>query len=198
MTTTERAHWGEIDEPVAVADALIDLYERRGDRTYDESVTQNEHARQVGAHAMASGAGPATIAAAFLHDVGHLRMAERRSDIGFVDFDRRHEEVGARFLANWFGDDVTIPVQMHVAAKRYLCAVDPGYHDGLSPASARSLVVQGGPMTEVEVTEYDADEHADAAVDLRRWDDLGKTPGAPTPPMAVYHDIIVEVLRVDA
>src|SRR5213080_524201 len=34
--------------------------------------------------------------------------------------DNRHSAAGADWLAQWFGDEVTEPVRLHVAAKRYL------------------------------------------------------------------------------
>jgi predicted HD phosphohydrolase len=36
--------------------------------------------------------------------------------------DDKHEELGQAWLQNWFGPEVTEPVRLHVAAKRYLCA----------------------------------------------------------------------------
>ena len=38
-------------------------------------------------------------------------------------------------------------VRMHVAAKRYLASMEPGYFDTLSEASKLSLRLQGGPMS---------------------------------------------------
>jgi predicted HD phosphohydrolase len=74
---------------------------------------------------------------------------------------------------------VVEPVRLHVAAKRYLCAVDPTYADLLSPASSYTMGVQGGPMSASEVGEFATLPHAEDAVALRRWDDLGKDPDGP-------------------
>ena len=41
--------------------------------------------------------------------------------------DNRHGVRGAAWLAQWFPPAVTEPVRLHVAAKRYLCAVEPSY-----------------------------------------------------------------------
>src|SRR5205823_4068872 len=49
--------------------------------------------------------------------------------------DARHEEEGAAWLETYFGPAVTAPIRLHVTAKRYLCAVDPAYREGLSSAS---------------------------------------------------------------
>ena len=56
--------------------------------------------------------------------------------------DGYHEEHGARYLARWFGAEVTEPVRLHVAAKRYLTAHDPDYYGKLSEASRLTLQLQ--------------------------------------------------------
>src|SRR2546430_8796056 len=49
------------------------LFARKGGRAYEgEGVTQLEHALQTAAQAEAAGSPPALIAAALLHDLGHL------------------------------------------------------------------------------------------------------------------------------
>ena len=70
--------------------------------------------------------------------------------------DGRHEEAGCAWLARHFSPSVTEPIRLHVAAKRYLCAVKSGYLAGLSPASRLSLAVQGGPMTAEEVADFES------------------------------------------
>ena len=42
---------------------------------------------------------------------------------------------------------VSEPVRLHVAARRFLCAASSDYQGILSPASIRSLKLQGGPLT---------------------------------------------------
>ena len=112
--------------------------------------------------------------------------------------DLHHEDVGARFLANWFGPSITEPIRLHVPAKRYLCAVDSGYHDGLSLASVRSLEVQGGPMSNDEVAEFRAAQGSDTAVELRRWDDLAKVADASTSSLDSVRALIESVVRISA
>ena len=194
MTDIDTTPWRALSNPDEVAGAIVELYERRGTSTYDEAITQSEHALQTASYAMAAGAPDTAVVAALLHDVGHLLMADAESSDRFREIDLHHEQVGSRFLANWFGAAVTTPVALHVAAKRYLCATDTGYHSLLSPASVNSLALQGGPMTADEVAEFEAVEHHGVAVDLRRWDDQGKIPHAPTPPMEVFQELMVDVL----
>lgn len=171
-------------------DALFELYARWGSETYDEVVTQTDHARQCAALARRAGASDALVAAALLHDVGHLLDL---ADGGGIrpGVDLHHEDRGAAYLATWFGPAVTEPVRLHVVAKRYLCAVDPGYTAGLSAGSQRSLAVQGGPLDAGAAAEFAGVTGADAAVALRRWDDAGKVEGLERPPFGSYRDLLV-------
>ena len=148
---------------------------------YDESVTELDHGLQCAALAAAAGATPSLIVAALLHDVGHLLIGDLFPIEEALPKDFKHEEVGARYLTRWFGPAVTEPIRLHVAAKRYLVAVDSAYRDGLSPSSLRSLEVQGGPMTPEACEAFAATPFALDAVALRRWDDSGKRPDEKTP-----------------
>ena len=76
-----------------------------------------------------------------------------------------------------FGPEVTEPIRLHVAAKRYLCAVDPAYLAGLSPSSRLSLSLQGGPMDAEERANFESNPFYRDAVRLRHWDD-GQGPRA--------------------
>ena len=157
----------------APVNQVFALYRLRGHERYGERVTQLDHALQCASLAAEAGASDALVAAALLHDYGHLiddrgHMAEREG------LDGRHEAVGARALSAWFGPEITQPVALHVAAKRYLCATSPGYLESLSPASRLSLELQGGPFGETEAEAFAALQFANDAVLLRRWDDWGK------------------------
>ena len=169
--------------------ALVALYEgERATAMYDEVVTEREHALQAAQLAEASGAADATVAAALLHDVGRLLIGA--DDAGFTAADRAHDRAGEHYLARLFGPEVTAPVGLHVEAKRYLCATEPEYHERLSPVSVRSLAVQGGPMSEDEVVAFRAGEGWEAAVQLRRWDDLAKAEDHPTRAFADYQPLL--------
>lgn len=172
--TGELPGWREVTTADELADRLAALYAQRGDEHYSEAVTQIEHGLQAAALAVSDGASDALVVAALLHDIGHLLVGEREMAAEYADHDFRHEDVGARFLADWFGPEVTDPIRHHVAAKRYLCAIEPAYHDHLSPASVRSLELQGGVMSDSEVAAFAASDGALAAARLRRWDDDAK------------------------
>lgn len=156
------------------------LFADRGTMRYGEAVNQIEHALQGAALAQADGAAADLVLATLLHDVGH--MLHRDAGAAYVDgIDDRHEEIGARWLARFFLPGVSEPVRLHVAAKRYLCHAEPGYLEGLSPVSRRTLELQGGPMDAGEAQRFLAQPHAAAAVSLRRYDEAAKVPGAATP-----------------
>ena len=171
---------------MTTVDEVLDLYRRFGQEPYDEGLPQVDHALQTAAHAVAAGAPDPTIVAALLHDVGHL-LDLRGDAIG------AHERVGRDFLAHLFPTSVTDPIALHVEAKRYLCAVDPGYRGSLSAGSTASLERQGGPMTDDEAEAFAASPNARIAVELRRWDDLGKVEGQPVPELASYEALLREV-----
>jgi [1-hydroxy-2-(trimethylamino)ethyl]phosphonate dioxygenase len=180
--------------PAAVLDRIDRLFAERGGGEYHgEAVTQLEHALQA-AHLAETDARPAEwIAAALLHDVGHLLHGhgEDYLEHGVND---RHEELGARFLARAFGPGMTEPIRLHVPAKRYLCAACSGYFDTLSPASVRSLELQGGPMTADEVREFEAHPHFAAAAAIREYDDRAKVVGLATPPFAHFRKYLEQCL----
>ena len=175
-------------------DALFNYMEVQGQSFYDEVVTQLEHALQCAALAQQNDAGPTLITSALLHDLGHFILDEHNADKAFLAKDLNHEEIGARYLAPFFPEAVTTPIRLHVPAKRYLCATDASYHDGLSEASKRSLKVQGGVMSDEEREAFEQIPHFQDALTLRRWDDLAKVSGLETDTLETYRDTVRQCL----
>jgi phosphonate degradation associated HDIG domain protein len=166
-----------------VLNSIRDLFDRRGSSLYGgEAVSQLEHALQAADLAEQAGARPELIVAALLHDIGHLLhdLPEDAPDNGVDDV---HERLGNAWLRRSFGPDVCDPVRQHVAAKRYLCAVDSDYQQSLSSPSLQSLQLQGGPMDADEVSQFEAEPSFRDYVEVRRWDDQAKVPGLATPPL---------------
>jgi phosphonate degradation associated HDIG domain protein len=160
------------------------LFRQFGDQHYGEAVNQRDHMLQCAQRAAEDGADDPMIAAALLHDVGHLlENAGPAADNGI---DAAHESLGAAFLSQYFPLSVTRPIALHVAAKRYLSMAESGYLDALSPASRHSLYLQGGPFDAAEAATFVADPFSAQALRLRRYDEGAKHLGAATPPLEAY------------
>jgi predicted HD phosphohydrolase len=135
---------------------IADLLELKADGQYGlHAINQRQHALQSAWLAERQGCPPALIAASLMHDIGHL-VHNLGEDPAARGVDDQHEDLGTAFLAKWFGPEVTEPVRLHVAAKRYLCATEADYFGRLSPDSVRSLALQGGPMSAAEVAAFRA------------------------------------------
>lgn len=178
-------------------DEIFDRFAAAGDELYiGEPVTIAQHMLQAAAFAQRDDSPPELVAAALLHDYGHL-LTDLPEDSAEQGIDTEHEELGFAFLEKLFPLEVTEPIRLHVAAKRYLVAVDKAYRERLSPASILSLDLQGGPMSPDEVSEFERCGHADAACRLRRYDDAGKDPSAVVPPLESYRPLLQSLLRGD-
>ena len=180
-----------------VVEAIFEAFRSNGAAAYlGEPVTLREHMLQTAVAAEVDGADDVMVAAALLHDVGHL-LHGGDADAAEHGIDTGHEEVGFQFLERHFPPEVVEPVRLHVAAKRYLCAVEPSYVDELSPASILSLELQGGPMSPPEIAEFEQNPHYHAACRLRRWDDIGKDPDAPVPGLEHFRRVLDAVVLRD-
>jgi phosphonate degradation associated HDIG domain protein len=184
------ARCGDGGDQMSVLQEILTVFDQRGSAAYfGENVSVTEHSLQAANAARLEGAPAPLILAALLHDVGHL-IESVPDDIADWMVDARHEEVGSRWLALRFGPEVYEPVRLHVPAKRYLCAVDSSYFTRLSPASARTLELQGGQMSADEVVAFERERFFAEAVRVRRWDDQGKVARLAIPPLVSYRDII--------
>jgi predicted HD phosphohydrolase len=172
----------------------IELFEARGRRRsaglgQDGGITLLDHALQTAQLAEWAQAPRPLVAAALLHDIGHLLANPGEAH----PCDDVHELRALGLLGSAFDRDVLEPIRLHVQAKRYLVAVDRS-HAAALPASARaSLALQGGPMSRDEVWLFEDTPYAEQAVALRRWDDAAHAPGKGTPPLDYYLDLLREV-----
>ena len=181
--------------PATSVEEVLELYRRWAAEHYDEELSQLDHALQTAAAAEAEGAGDALVAAALLHDVGHLLDLRAGSGSATTDRDLRHEASGAAWLAALFPASVTAPIALHVRAKRYRCGTDEGYLATLSDGSTRSLDRQGGPLTRQESLAFETNPNFQAAVRLRTWDDAGKVEGRAVPPFDHYTELLGRLAR---
>ncbi len=176
---------------------IADLFAREGASEYlGEAVTQASHMLQTAALAEADGADDSLVAAALLHDVGHFTGTVTAGQF-MAGLDNRHSDIGARWLSQWFGPDVTEPVHLHVAAKRYLCTVEPAYAMTLSDASKFSLQLQGGPMSPPDAAHFGTLPYAQDACRLRRWDDAAKDTAAQPPSFEHYRPLLEALVKAD-
>ena len=172
------------------AEDLLELLHTRGQRIYGgEAVSQLEHALQCATLAAEAGEPDEVVAAALLHDVGHLL----EPDPGSAEaqrVDHRHQATGAQALLGLVPARVAACVRLHVDAKRWLCHADPAYRASLSTASVRSLALQGGPFDAREAQSFIALPFAEDAVRVRRYDDRAKIAGAATPPLESFASLL--------
>ena len=170
------------------------IFKHSGTQAYlGEPVTMAQHMLQGASLAEHQGHSKAVVAAALLHDIGHFT-----SDFGCFSMadthDRQHEIYGAKVLAPFFPESVTQCVRHHVSAKRYLCATREEYFSQLSAASVHSLKLQGGPMSAQEVTEFEANPHLQAIIQVRLVDDGGKVADLETHSFSDFEPLLQELV----
>jgi len=174
-----------------VVDDLFKLIEDHGEQDYiGEAVTQLEHMCQAAEYAEEQGNSDEVILGALFHDIGHICEAysEEADMDGYGHI--AHDKVGADYLRErGFSEKVARLVESHVEAKRYLCATKPEYHAKLSPASAKTLEFQSGPMSEQEVLAFEDDPHFKDILKVRAWDELAKVENKPLPDLNRYKEM---------
>ncbi len=175
-----------VTQPISPVDEVLTMYARLGGvQVIGEPVRQIEHALQTAWLAEQAGVPPALVAAALLHDMGHL-IGVGDGPVGPIPDDPNHAEIAATFLSSRFPAEVVEPVRLHVTAKRYLCTVEPGYPSQLTQASRVALESQGGLMSPAEAAAFLDNPFAAEALMLRRWDEVAQVPGMATPSCAHF------------
>ena len=195
------------ESPSERSQHIIHLLEQHGQGDYiGEAISQLEHCLQAADQAKQAGSDNDLVIAALLHDVGHFLPAESiatqikelKAQKDSVSVGRvGHETIGEQYLHSLgFSDKICRLVGSHVAAKRYLTAIDPAYYDGLSSASKKSLEFQGGPFRGKELEKFANDPLSEDMIRLRKWDDGAKIVGIAdiTPRVTVYQPLIEEHL----
>lgn len=178
-----------------VVSQVVELLEgpgRRRPRGADGRVTLLEHALQTAQLAERAEAPRTLVAAALLHDIGHLLAPAPQVH----PCDDVHELRALGLLGSAFGREVLEPIRLHVQAKRYLVTTDPRHAAALPPAASAALALQGGRMSRDEVWLFEDTPYAEQSVALRRWDDAAHVPGKPTPLLAGFIDLLCQV-RLD-
>ena len=178
-----------------IVDHIEDVFKRRGAESYlGEQVTMAQHMLQTAQCAEQAGADDSQIVAALLHDIGHYKNEIPETSLA-KGIDNYHEEAGANFLEDYFPISVVEPIRQHVAAKRYLCKVRPDYFERLSPASIHTLNLQGGPMNEEEIEEFEKNVYLEQCISLRYWDEDAKDPERIHPEFSYYRPLVESLVR---
>jgi phosphonate degradation associated HDIG domain protein len=174
---------------------IIRLFHQYGEGNYgSEQVSQLQHALQAACFAKRQGAESPLVAAALLHDIGHIIDGQSMPESDSENLDDAHESRAYEWLKSNFGPAVADPVRLHVAAKRYLCTTEPLYETTLSPTSLKSFHDQGGMMSQAELDDFKDERFAFEAVQLRRWDDLAKDPNMQTPTIEEFIPLLDSLL----
>lgn len=178
---------------------IIRLLSDHGAKQYGrEAISQLEHALQCAYLAESAGESDEVVIASLLHDVGHMLKAENAVAIQpDADRDDLHQYSLMPFLRGKVPDAVLEPIRLHVDAKRYLCHAEPAYFSALSAASIHSLGLQGGVFTEHQAHAFLQQPHAEAAIRLRRYDDLAKVAGRAVPPLEHYLQRLEHLMAAD-
>ena len=175
---------------------IKEIFDRRGSEEFlGENVTIAEHMLQAATLAEKKGYSETIIVAVLLHDIGHFT-----SEFGSFEMndkiDRFYEDAGAKILEKFFPFLVTDCVKFHVAAKRNLCATDASYYNKLSNASIHSLKLQGGLMSNEEVSKFQKNKNLNDIIKVRYLDDEGKIQNVETPDFDYFIPMIKNVLKI--
>lgn len=126
------------------------------------------------------------VIACLFHDIGHLlKKSDFPTDLNIREMldpetslslgIQSHEHLGAAYLRLLkFPEEIPALVESHVDAKRYRVARDAAYAAKLSEASRRTLLLQGGPMTEEESIRFENHKLCTDRLLLRSCDEAAK------------------------
>jgi len=157
-----------------------------------EKVTIAEHMIQAAMLAERDNSPSSVICASLLHDYGHF-IIDDPDKLVKKSLDGKHEDIGYKFLKQYFPKKVTEPIKLHVEAKRFLCR-EKKYYSKLSKASKVSLKLQGGIMNDLEAKKFSYNEFFKEALQVRKYDDDGKIPDIKLKNIEDFTSIISENL----
>jgi len=180
-------------------DQLFKILAASEDMEYiGEPISQLQHALQAAQCGIDSKSDSEMIIAALLHDIGHLiesESADKHEAVGVIN----HDEEGELYLrALGFPEKVITLVGGHVKAKRYLVATNSSYAGSLSPASVKTLELQGGPMSPEEVHAFQSHPYFREMLQIRGWDERAKEVDKAVTLLEEYRPMITRLLEKSA
>ena len=177
---------------MSIVDQIIFSYSNNKSLYIGEKITITEHMIQTAMLAEKNNCSSSLICSSLLHDYGHF-ILENPDDLVNKERDGKHEDVGYKFLREYFVKDVVEPIKYHVKAKRYL-ARDKKYYQILSKASKISLKLQGGIMDEKEANEFKNNEFFENSIKLRKFDECAKKTGLKIKSIKEYKNLLLSKL----
>lgn len=184
------------EKAISYADEIIELYQKHGgNEYYGEPVTQLQHACQSAELAKQMECDEEMVLAAFLHDIGHICVANHNVKVMENYGVMNHEKIGAAFLRNRkFSERLIELVQAHVSAKRYLTYKDETYFNRLSEASKKTLEFQGGKMSKDEAFIFEGNPLFHDMIAMRKIDEQAKDESIEAGSLQYYQQLIIKHL----
>jgi len=134
---------------------------------------------------------PLAVATGLLHDYGHVAGGPPLDPAHGVD--DAHQLTGSKKLLELgFPLSVALPINLHVAAKRYYYTVDPNYE--MSKGSELSLQLQGGKFDNAQIRWFCTQPFFYHAKMLRRADDLAKSSVEPKEKLDDFMPVLMRIL----
>ncbi len=164
-------------------DDIKGMFSVFGMEPYDPgALSQYEHAAQTAMLAKHGCADEDVQIAAFLHEIGQMLPFEQESEPQVVMANKSWAKAGAKWLlSRGFSEKISILVENHDHAKRYLMYKYPLYISVNSNPSDLSFHFEADPMSEMEADAFQQQPYFELMIRMRRWDDAAKVPNYQTP-----------------
>jgi len=157
---------------MSVVNQIVSSFSNNKSLYIGEKVTMSEHMIQTAMLAEKYNCSNDLVCSSLLHDYGHF-ILKNPDELVKNEEDGKHEEVGYKFLKQYFVRNVVEPIKYHVKAKRYLARTEK-YYQNLSEASKVSLKLQGGIMNDAETKIFENSEFFENSIQLRKFDEMAK------------------------
>ncbi|MEK8035036.1 HD domain-containing protein [Ideonella sp. DXS29W] len=170
-------------------DRVLALFRARGHSLHDDGggLSHMEHGLRCAKLAEEAGAPVPLIAAALLHDIGHLLDRSEGNDANRTG--DRHAAAGANLLDAVLGPTVAFPVRWHQDARRWL-ATSRTHCRLLSYESRRAALRDGGVMGKFERETFLCRPFSSESITLCLWEERAKGVRGATPSLEHFARLI--------